>query len=190
MLKIEISNGDTFTISVNNVPLITSITSNTFSNSGLKEIGYIGIKNIESSIIAKSLFISGDIIFKTDNDITSWFSSCPTPLLTLKPTSNPTVFPSYVPTESPTAIPTKSPSDMPSSNPSNMPSSTPSTMPTSNPTIFPSYVPTKTPTEIPTKSPSKIPSQHLLQCLHHHHRFLWRRNRNSNRVIIRTNCTS
>ena len=101
-LKTEILNGDTFTISVNDNVLLSSVTSNLFGNSGLKEIGYIGIKTIASSIIAKSLFISGDIIFKTNPaDITSWFSLCPTP--------------------SPTEIPTKSPSNIPSSTPTSNP---------------------------------------------------------------------
>ena len=99
-LKTEIVNGDTFTISVNDNVRLSSITSNLFSNSGLNEIGYIGIKNLQSSITAKSLFISGDIVFKTNPDITSWFSSCPTPeptsiitttTTTLQPSSSPTV---------------------------------------------------------------------------------------------------
>eukprot|EP01084_Bolivina_argentea_P244918 410193_1 len=125
LLRIEILNGFIF-VYVNNNMLINNQQIGLIDN-GDGMSPYIGINNIKSDIIAKSLFISGSVIYESNTEIMilSWFESC-----TSQPTMLPTVLPTIVPTVLPTIVPT--------------------THPSTNPTIIPTFNPTKTPTHRPT----------------------------------------
>ena len=170
LLRIELIDGKKFRISINNeqeagnynpAPIYGEFD---MGNSGISP--YIGIRNYRSKIIAKSLFISGDMIFETNPNPQQWFTQCitPTPQPTLPPvtanpitmtptTSNPT---SSTPTTNypTTQIPTTS-APTTSAPTTSAPTTSAPTINTGNPSREPSISPTAKPIDSnqPTESP-------------------------------------
>eukprot|EP01083_Nonionella_stella_P077565 211868_1 len=103
-LKATVTTSNTFNIYVNNALILSNVVGSIDEVDATN--GYIGIKNTRSSIIVKSLFVSGDVISEPTNDAVHWFGPCDT--TTLQPTN-----PSVNPTESPSFVPTKRPTNAP-----------------------------------------------------------------------------
>lgn len=98
LLRVELSNDGIATIYVNDNMLITA------DNIGDGSSPYIGIRNVDSSIIAKSLFVSGSVIYEynEESDIRSWFEICTETLTaSIQTTLNPSNSPSTIPTTNP-----------------------------------------------------------------------------------------
>eukprot|EP01084_Bolivina_argentea_P175836 304418_1 len=142
-LRVEIENGVYFNIFVNNINYISNYYSNLFDNIDNTLSGYIGIRNINSSLIAKSLFVSGSIVWNKISLTLPIFNLC---------TSEPTDYPSNNPSKQPTFNPTLTPSNSPFTAP---PTMTPITI---NPTLSPVTVnPTLSPVTVnPTVSPNTV----------------------------------
>merc|ERR1712228_67704 len=105
---------------------------------------FIGIKNDEMSITAKSLFESDTPVYDITDSL-SWNQG------TVSPTSNPTSHPTINPTAQPTLNPTWS-------DPTIYPTLIPTIYPTFIPTYYPSKNPIGAPTNYPTMSPTSDPT--------------------------------
>merc|ERR1712130_729337 len=118
-LKIQITNGVNWKIFINNKQLLT-VYNDEFNNFNNLYSGYIGIRNFGSIFNAKSLFVSGDLIYFDGN---IWSTQC-SMAGTIEPTQStqePTYYPSSNPTLFPSADPTNEPIDDPTNKPSNDP---------------------------------------------------------------------
>eukprot|EP01083_Nonionella_stella_P006448 18716_1 len=146
-LKVAVSASNRFSIYANSALLISNAAGSDDFSALDTTNGYIGIKNMRSSVIVKSLFVSGEPIVETSNDAATWFDACAVP--TEVPTDDPTASP----TERPSDNPTLKPSDNPTLKPSGNPTQKPSNNPTKNPTKSSTNNPTQTPTDNPTQNP-------------------------------------
>eukprot|EP01083_Nonionella_stella_P202292 739148_1 len=121
LLSVVISNSNTFTVSLNDNVLLSNVMGSDELVVTNTSTGYIGIKNTLSSVVAKSLYISGQRIIENGNNASKWFNDCTTDGPTKDPTSTTsTKIPTNVPsitntTLHPTIRPiTKDPTDHPS----------------------------------------------------------------------------
>eukprot|EP00484_Ammonia_sp_Unknown_P017445 CAMPEP_0197036650 /NCGR_PEP_ID=MMETSP1384-20130603/14099_1 /TAXON_ID=29189 /ORGANISM="Ammonia sp." /LENGTH=686 /DNA_ID=CAMNT_0042466847 /DNA_START=638 /DNA_END=2698 /DNA_ORIENTATION=- len=150
---------------------VLSYTDSTLTASDFSDRKYVGLKNTDTNISGKSLFISDSATF---DSMTSVFAP---DLCTRAPTMDPTIAPSAPtgnPSISPTATtsdpsvsPTENPSVEPTIHPSDLPSTDPTGLPTVEPTVNPSLFPTASPnpaliliipdTENPSVSPTSAP---------------------------------
>eukprot|EP01083_Nonionella_stella_P006449 18718_1 len=103
-LKVAVSASNRFSIYANSALLISNAAGSDDFSALDTTNGYIGIKNMRSSVIVKSLFVSGEPMIETTNDAATWFDACAVP--TEVPTDDPTVSPT---TERPSNNPTKNP---------------------------------------------------------------------------------
>eukprot|EP01083_Nonionella_stella_P084984 235348_1 len=77
ILRGEISASNTFTVSINDHILFLNKEGHRLFDDMDTSIGFLGIMNTRSSIIAKSLFVSGEMEVNVPSNIAQWLLHCP-----------------------------------------------------------------------------------------------------------------
>ena len=105
---------------------------------------FIGLKNNNANITAKSLFVTDTPIYNIFEDL-SWTqcTTSPTMYPTIHPTTHPTIYPTIYPTLYPTTYPTSSPTNVLTNSPSKSPAKPPTKIPTEQPSVLPTKEPTE-----------------------------------------------